>query len=99
MFGAAGAVVSTVIERLAGVASALPAASVAKTSNVCDPAASAAGVNGEVQGANAAASTRHWNVAPVGSLEENANVGVVSFVGLLGDVSIVVCGAVVSTVI
>src|ERR671915_595182 len=91
-----GAAVSTVIARLAGVASVLPAASVARTSNVCAPLASAAVVCGEVQAANAEVSTRHWNVAPA-SLE-NANVGVASDVRPFGPESIVVCGAVVSTV-
>ena len=40
------------------------AASTARTSKVCGPSPSAAVVCGEVQGAKATASTRHWNVAP-----------------------------------
>src|SRR5918996_1377403 len=92
-----GAAVSTVIARLAGLVSVLPAASVARTSNVCAPSASAAVVCGDVQAANTAASTRHWKLAPA-SLE-NPNVGVESFVSPVGPESIVVCGAAVSTVI
>ena len=50
---------------------------------------------GEVHAANAAASTRHWNVAPAS--EENVNVGVWSLVGVGMGVS-AVSGAAVSTV-
>jgi hypothetical protein len=89
-----GAVVSTVIARLAGLMSVLPAAYVARTSKVWAPSVSAAVVCGEVQAAKGAASTRHWKLEP-GSLEI-AYVGVLSVVG---PESIVVCGAVVSTVI
>ena len=46
-----GSVVSTVKVRLAGVASVLPAASVARTSKVCEPSASAVVVNGVVHDA------------------------------------------------
>ena len=42
-------------------------------------------------------STRHSNVEPAW-LDESANVGVASFVGPDGPLSIVVCGAAVSTV-
>ena len=92
-----GAAVSTVKLRDAGVASTLPAVSVARTSNVCAPSASDAVVCGELQEAHAPASTRHSNVEPAW-LDENANVGVASFVGPDGPLSIVVCGAAVSTV-
>ena len=74
----------------------LPAASVARTSNVCEPSASAAVVNGDVQDAKAAASTRHSNVEPA-SVEVNVNVGVLSLVEPRGPAVIVVSGAVVST--
>ena len=74
-----GAAVSTVKLREAGVGSTLPAASVARTSKVCDPCVRVALVKGEVQEAKAAASTRHWNVEPV-SVEVNVKSGVVSFV-------------------
>ena len=50
-------------------------------------------VNGEVHAANAAPSTRHWNVAPAS--EVKVNVGVASLVGDAIGVS-VVCGAVPS---
>src|SRR5918998_2191183 len=92
-----GAAVSTVIIRLAGLVSVLPAASVARTSNVCAPSENAPVVCGEVHAAKAAASTRHWKLAPA-SLE-NPNVGVESPVSPVGPESIVVCGAAVSTVI
>ena len=75
-----GGVVSTVNDRLAGDASVLPAASVARTSNVCAPSARAAVVNADQQDANAAASTRHWKVEPA-SVEVKENVGVLSLVG------------------
>ncbi len=92
-----GGVVSTLNARLAGVGSVLPAVSVARTSNVCAPSASAAVVNGVVQAANAPASTRHWNVDPA-SVAVKENVGVLSLVVPVGPAVIVVSGAVVSTV-
>ena len=55
----------------------LPAASVARTLNVCEPVASPSYVLGDVHGAKAAESNRHSNVEPV-SLEENANVASVA---------------------
>src|ERR671914_345926 len=91
-----GAAVSTVIARLAGLASVLPAASVARTSNVCAPSDNAPVVCGEVHAANAAVSTRHWKFAPA-SLE-NPKVGVESLVSPEGPESIVVWGATVSTI-
>jgi hypothetical protein len=65
-----GAVVSgggtfTVHVRLAGEASVLPAASVARTSNVCDPFARFEYAFGDVQAAQAPASMRHWKVEPL----------------------------------
>src|SRR5918999_2167108 len=91
-----GAAVSTVIVRLAGLVSVLPAASVARTSKVWAPSDNAAVVCGEPQAANAAASTRHWKLAPA-SLE-NPKVGVESFVSPLGPDVMVVCGPSVSTI-
>src|SRR3954449_8012092 len=70
-----GAVVSTVQVRDAGDASTLPAASVARASNVCVPAATET-AEGEVHAAHAAPSRRHWNVEPL-SVEVNANEAVV----------------------
>ena len=86
--GSGGGAVSTVKARLAGLASALPAWSIARTSNVWAPSARAAIVSGELQAAKAPASTRHWKVAP-GSLEK-VKVGVASFVGPAGPESSVV---------
>src|SRR5918999_1594940 len=63
-----GAVVSAVHVRVAGVASTLPAASIARTRNVCDPADSPVTVRGDVHAAHAPLSTWHWNVEPA-SLE------------------------------
>ena len=59
-----GAVVSTMNVCVAGLASVLPAASVARTWNVWLPSLSAASVCEDVHAANGALSTRHWNVAP-----------------------------------
>ena len=89
---------STVKLREAGVASTLLAGSVARTSKVCAPSAREAVVWAELQEAHAPASTRHSKVEPTW-LAENANVGVESFVGPDGPLSIVVSGATVSTVI
>ena len=90
-----GADVSTVNERVAGEASVLPAASVARTETLWAPSPSAVVVHGLVQVAHEPVSTRHWNVEPL-SLAVNANVGVVSLVGPVGPEPIVVSGAVVS---
>src|SRR2546423_15421241 len=59
-----GAVVSTVNELDAGVASTLPAPSRARTENVWLPSPSVATVVGLVQAAYAAASSAHSHVAP-----------------------------------
>ena len=84
-----GAVVSIVNVRLAGVWSTFPAASRARTSNVYVPSASAPTSCGDVHAVNAAASSRHSNVAPASEL--NVNTGG-------PPASNVVCGAAVSTV-
>src|ERR671934_2817108 len=81
----------------AGVPSELPAASVARTSNVWLPSASAAVVCGLEHGAQLPASTRHSNVEPL-SLELNPNVGVASLSSAGGCESMLVSGAVRSTV-
>ena len=88
-----GAAVSTVNVRDAGVGSVPFGPLTARTSNVCEPSVSAAVVNGVVQAANAAASTRHSNVTPP-SFELNVNVGVLSLVDEppAGPLSIVVSG-------
>ena len=91
----AGGVVSTVNARVAGVASTLPAASVARTDTLCGPSARVVVVQGLVQLAHAPESTWHWNVDPL-SLDVKANVGVLSLVVAVGPELIVVSGAVVS---
>ena len=83
--------------QLSALVSALPAASTARTSNVCEPSGSAASVSGLVQGRRPPAPIRHWNVEPP-SLELNVNVGVVSLPSSGGLLLIVVSGAVTSTV-
>ena len=90
-----GADVSTVNERVAGEASVLPAASVARTETLWAPPARAVAVHGLVQFAHAPVSTRHWNVDPL-LLEVKAKVGVESSVGPVGPEPIVVLGAVLS---
>jgi hypothetical protein len=93
-----GAVRSTVHVREAGDASVLPAGSVARTSKVWLPAVSAGEmVCGLVQEDQPPPSIRHWKVEP-GSLALNVNDGVVLFDGFGGPESIVVFGAVRSTV-
>src|SRR6266511_4731011 len=82
----------TVNERLAGLASMFPAASWARTSNAWSPLVSGPTVVGDVHAANAPASSLHWKVDPA-SLDENANVGVLSLVEPDGPEVIVVCGA------
>src|SRR3954451_25429571 len=57
-------VVSTVHVRVAGEASVLPAPSVARTSNLCDPSARPLYAFGDVHAAHAPPSRRHWNVEP-----------------------------------
>jgi hypothetical protein len=63
-----GAAAATVNVRVAGVASTLPAASLARTENVCSPSARFVYACGEVQAANAAVSRRHSNVEPASVL-------------------------------
>ena len=79
---------------LAGVASVLPASSIARTSKVWLPSVRAgeseSGLEHDVQ---LPLSIRHSNVEP-GSEELNAKVGVVSDDGSAGCASIVVSGAV-----
>jgi hypothetical protein len=94
-----GAVVSAggsiVQVRVAGEASTLPAASVARTLNVCEPALSALYAFGLVHVAKAPASSLHSKVDP-DSLDVNANEALVEVVGFAGPEPIVVSGGVVS---
>ena len=94
----AGAATSTVNVREAGVASTLPAASLARTENVCSPLARFVYACGDVHAANAALSRRraHSNVAP-GSLVK-ANDAELEVMVPVGPLVIVVSGAAVSTV-
>src|SRR3954447_3333465 len=92
-----GGVASTTNERLAAVASALPAGSIARPWNEWGPSPSGAVVLGAEQFANAAPSTLHWKVEP-GSFELNPNVGVLSVVRPNGPPVIAVTGGSVSTV-
>ncbi|MFL5982826.1 MAG: hypothetical protein ACJ74R_14065, partial [Gaiellaceae bacterium] len=92
-----GAVRSIVQVWLAGVASVLPAGSVARTSKLWLPAASAAVVWGLVHGFQPPPSIWQSKLEP-GSPALKAKLGVVSLDGLAGPESSVVCGAVRSIV-
>src|SRR4029079_289416 len=103
MYGV-GAVIETVggpraIDQVceAGVPSVLPAVSVARTSKVWLPSASAAVVCGLVQGVQLPPSMRHSKVAPA-SPELNAKVGVASLSSAGGPESMLLFGAVRSIV-
>jgi hypothetical protein len=96
MTGAAGAIVSTVHVRVAGVGSVLPAESVARTAKVWEPSPRPVYVRGDVHAVNAAPSRLHSNVA-AGSSAEKLNVAVVNAVEPSGPEPIVVFGATVST--
>jgi hypothetical protein len=91
-----GAVRSTAHVRLAGVGSTFPAASRARTWNVCAPPVTVY-VFGVVHEANVPLSSEHSNVADASSAE-NVKVAVVEEVVPVGPESIVVSGAPVSTV-
>jgi len=92
-----GATVSVVHVNVAA-APWLPNGSVARTRNVWAPSLTAGPVNGDVHAANVTTpSIWHSNVA-VASVDENANVGVLSLVGSVGCASIVTGGGVASTV-
>src|SRR5437764_15426952 len=93
-----GAVRSIVQVWLAGVPSVLPAASVARTSKVWLPATSAGDtVSGLAHGVQLPPSTRHSKVEPL-SVELKEKLGVVSSEGSAGLETIVVVGAVGSSV-
>ena len=82
---------------VAGVASVLPAGSVARTRKVCAPRARPVRSRGLVQAANGAASSEHSNVEPA-SVAEKAKVALVLCVVAGGADVIVVFGGAVSTV-
>ena len=91
-----GAVVSTVHDQVAGLGSVLPEVSVARTANVCGPAATVKEMP-DTQVANAAPSCEHWNVEPALVLV-NENAAVVAFVKAAGLAVMVVSGTAESTV-
>jgi hypothetical protein len=99
-----GAVVSTVQVEVAGVASTLPAASIARTSNLWLPSASELRLRGEMHAAQAPASvesSRHWNEAtpePPASVPEKVKLAEAEALRAGGPESIEVFGAMVSTV-
>ena len=94
--GVGGATVSTVQLRVAGVGSALPAASRARTRNVCAPSARPEYVFGLVQAAKPPPSSSHSKPAPA-SLEK-VKIASAEPTVPTGPESIVVSGAVVSIV-
>ena len=98
----AGATVSTVKLRIAGVSSAFDAASTAFTSNVWEPSGNEpAGVcesPGPEHGPKPASSILHRNVVELASVAEKVKVGLLSAVRPVGPESIAVSGAIVSTV-
>src|SRR5262245_12168542 len=93
----AGAAVSTVKLREAGVWSVLPAGSVARTWKLWGPSLREAVVSGLEQGAQEPESTRHSKLDPAWS-ESKVKVGVGSLVGPVGPVRMAVSGSAVSTV-
>src|SRR3954468_3716064 len=95
---AVGGVRSSSHVHVSGVASMLPAASMARMSTVCVPSAGAGEYAfGLGHGAQPPASMGHWE-APPASFEVNGKAGAGSFVGSPGFVWIVVFGSVRSTV-
>jgi hypothetical protein len=91
-----GAVVSTVQVKLAGLASVLPAASVAATWKVWDPCTRPVYACGLVHAA-LLPSSEQLNVEPA-FVEVNWKLALVTFVGFAGFDVIIVSGAVVSMV-
>ena len=87
-----GGVVSTDHVWTAGEASRLPAWSVARTRNSCDPTASPVYSRGDEQAAKAAPSSEHSNVEPV-SVAVNVNDAVVSRLAAPGCEPIELTGA------
>ena len=84
---------------MAGLASVLPAASVARTSTVCEPAARPTKSFGEAQGSHGPVpgSSWHSNVEPPSSAVK-AKVALLALVGSVGPETMVVSGAVRSIV-
>jgi hypothetical protein len=91
-----GGVVSTFHLWCAALESVLPASSIARTRNLCQPSARGGVVYGVLHGDQTRASRLQWNV--LGSVELNVNVACDDASVRLGPDVIVVCGATVSTV-
>jgi hypothetical protein len=91
-----GVLISAIHVRTAGVGSLLPAASVAVTWNVCDPGSRLLNDCGEPQSSISTSSMKQMYEA--GSLEEKVNVAESLLTVPEGPESIVVFGAVLSTV-
>ena len=81
--------------RLSGVASGLPAASMARTSKVCAPSASPLYALGLEHEAQDPASRRHWRLEPA-SEELKEKLALLELIVPDGPAVIVVSGAVVS---
>jgi hypothetical protein len=92
-----GTTVSIDHVKLAGVPSTFPAASLARTLNVCEPSTSVEYGFGLVQGVNVRVSRAHSNVA-VASGEVKLKLAVVALVVAAGLAVMLVSGATVSTV-
>jgi hypothetical protein len=90
-----GMKVSMLHVRTAGVASVLPAWSVALTENVCNPSESPVSAFGEEQAANAPVSSLHSKLEPA-SLEENSKLAELEVLVAEGPELIAVSGGVVS---
>ena len=97
MSAEAGFAKPTVQRWPAGVASRLPAASIARTEKVCRLRRSRAYLFGDAQGTKRPASSLHSN-AEAASLAANLNVAVDAVVFDVGREPSVVCGAVASIV-
>src|SRR2546421_9106069 len=99
---ALGAFVSRRQVQVSGVASTLPAASSARTSNVCDPSVVGETACGLVQAVTAPPSSRHWKWSPPEDGEAsdavNVKLGDATLDGSPGFVAIAVSGRTVSTV-
>src|SRR5919206_85670 len=90
-----GRVVSTLHVNEAGVASVLPAASVARTWKVCEPSARPVYCLGEVQAVKPPASSWHWKLTPP-SGELKVKLAVLLLLLAAGFESMAVSGAAVS---
>src|SRR5690348_9970712 len=75
----------------AGVGSAMPEASTARTCSLCFPRRSFGGLKGGEHGLKGPPSSEHWNETP-GSLEVNLNFGRRLVVFFFGPLVIVVSG-------